>query len=245
MAEGVAAGGKTLTRGVHDDPERPPPPSKDAPKGWTWNRGTRSWQPKQRGEILWRPEASHTASARFTEREKTPPDREESGWFNPPALPEIPGERDPDPRHLSDEPEPGRPLKLADVPQAVKDDIAGLAGLVGTPILAVLQSMDPYCGGAIADAYEGIVDATLPLICRSEKIVKYFSEDTADWMLWGKLALALAPVAKAIGEHHILHTVEVVKDPKTGATSIVRKVPGQPQGDALQPPAAPEFNYAA
>lgn len=245
MAEGVAAGGKTLTRGVHDDPERPPPPSADAPKGWTWNRGTRSWQPKQRGELLWRPEAATNAAARFKPPAEPQPD---SGWFKPPEpppLPEIPGERDPDPRHLSDEAPPDGKLKLADVPQAVKDDIAGLAGLVGTPILAVLQSMDPYCGGAIADAYEGIVDATLPLICRSEKIVKYFSEDKADWLLWGKLALALGPVAKAIGEHHILHTVEVVKDPKTGATSIVRKVPGQPQGDALQPPAAPEFNYAA
>lgn len=236
MPEGVAAGGKRLSKGVHDDPDRPPEPSEAAPKGWTWNRGTSSWQPKVRGKTLWQggDEPAEKVFAAF--------DAGEKGTTEPP---EIPGQRDPDPRHLSDDqPEPAADVE--DVPQQVKDDIAGLAGLVGTPILAVLKSMDPYCGGALADAYEGIVDATLPLICRSSKIVRYFAEDKSDWMLWGKLAIALGPVARAIGEHHILRTVEVVKDEKTGAVQVRPRGPkAAGRGDPLQPPAQPEFQYAA
>lgn len=130
-------------------------------------------------------------------------------------------------------------MRFEDVPQAVKDDIAGLAGLVGTPILALAKSIDPFCGGAFADQFGDILDVTLPLICRSEKIVKYFTEDTADWLLWGKLALALAPVGKAIAEHHIFHTVEVRRDDQ-GNVVILRNVAGD-SGQHLVPPVQPEY----
>jgi hypothetical protein len=139
-----------------------------------------------------------------------------------------------------------RKMSIDQVPKQVQDDIAGMFGLVGTPILAVLRSIDPYCGGALADVFGDVVDTTLPLICRSEKIVKYFSEDTADWLMYGKLAIALAPVGKAIAEHHVFRTVEVVRDEKTGAVSIVRKAAGGDQvAQHLVPPSADPDAYAA
>ena len=133
-----------------------------------------------------------------------------------------------------------------DIPQQVKDDMAGFAGLVATPILALVRSVDPYCGGVLADNFGPILDRTLPIICRSEKIVKYFSEDRADWLLWGKLAMVLAPVGKAIADHHIFKTVRTVRDPVTGAVRIERRYPGDTDhGDHLTPPAQPEYQYAA
>jgi hypothetical protein len=130
------------------------------------------------------------------------------------------------------------------VPQQVKDDIAGLAGLVATPILSLLQAVDPYCGTILAQNFEPVVDATLPLICRSERIVNYFRDETAgDWLLWGKLAMALKPFAQAVVEHHILGRVQVIRDPQTGAVTIERRERGgEPgHGDHLTPHAQPAY----
>ena len=248
MPEGVALAGSVVSGAVHDDPGAAPPPGPEAPKGWTWNRSERAWQPKQRGPVVWLPAGQVPAAADgkgypWWGGQEQPP-----GDLN--ADPGQPG-RDPEPGWMTQQPEPAgkhrRRITQADVPKEIQDDIVGLAGLVGTPILAVLKSIDPYCGGALADAYAGVLDATLPLICRSEKIVKYFSEDTADWLLWGKLAIALAPVAKAIAEHHVFRVVEVVRDQETGAVSIVRNPSGGPDGLAqnLTPPAYQPEQYAA
>jgi hypothetical protein len=138
---------------------------------------------------------------------------------------------------------PAGKLAFADVPKQVKDDIAGLTGLVGVPILSLLQQIDPYCGSALAQNFEPIVDAALPLICRSERIVRYFSEDKSDWLLWGKLALALKPVGQAILQHHVFRTVEVVRDEH----GVPHVLPRSRQGsdDHQTPPVQPEFSYAA
>lgn len=241
MPEGVAvAGGPVLAGAVHDDPSQPPPPGPAAPKGWTWNRSERVWQPRRRGSVKWQPAAGNEpaapeelASVSELGRDPAP------GW----AQPSSAAGRDASAAARGDG---SQQLSFDDVPQQVKDDIAGFAGLVGTPILAVARSIDPYCGGALAENFENVVDKTLPLICRSERIVKYFSEDTADWLLWGKVAMALAPVGKAIAEHHILHTVEVVRDEKTGAVTIKRVSKDGPNlAQTLTPPAADPQAYAA
>jgi hypothetical protein len=156
---------------------------------------------------------------------------------------------DPPPAWAGGQGDEKRPkLTIEQVPQQVVNDIAGLGGLIATPILALAQQLDPYCGGALAASFGDVLDATLPVICRSEKIVRYFSEDQADWLLWGKIAMAAAPVAKAIAEHHIFRTVQVVRDEKTGQVSVVRTRPGPQGGGNLQPPAQPEYDesqYAA
>lgn len=242
MPEGVATADGQVAQGVHDDPDSPPPASAEAPKGWAWRRGSRSWAPRQRGPVLWHGEPGV-------------PGADASG-------PDAGGHREAAPGPEQHDPEPswmrpdggagdsskasGGKLKFDDVPQAVKDDMAGLAGLVATPVLALLQQADPYCGTILAQNFEPVLDATLPLICRSEKIVKYFTEDQADWLLWGKLAMALAPVAKAFADHHIFRTVEVVKDPKTGQVTIQPSKKKQGRADHLTPPVpAQQQQYAA
>ena len=234
--------------GIHDDPDRPPPPdAQRAPKGWTWDRKGRAWKPKIRGRKIPTPEPA-----------STPPEHP-AGDPGPAGVdgPAGPG-TDPDPPYLrggdegqDHEREPGPAadddrIPFDDVPQQVKDDIAGLAGLVGTPILAMLRSLDPYCGTVLAENYEPIVDAALPLICRSSKIVRYFAEDKADWLLWGKLAMALKPVGQAILQHHIFRTVVVDRDPATGIVTVVRVTEGggPGRGDPLQPNVNPA-QYAA
>lgn len=230
MPEGLLIGGK-IAGAVHDDPDSQPAPSEEAPRGWTWNRGSRSWKPKVRGPILW--DGAGAEVPADGPAAKAPQERE----------PEV--DRDPGPRWVAEEKDApaGARVKYEDIPKAVKDDIAGLGGLVATPILALVKSVDPYCGGALADSFGDVMDATLPLICRSEKIVRYFSEDTADWLLWGKLALALAPVGRAIAEHHIFRSVEVRRDEKTGQVMVLRRTAGGE--DHLTPPVQPEYDASA
>ena len=246
MPEDVVTADGQVAPGVHDDPDSPPPPSAQAPKGWAWQRKSRSWAPRQRGPLLW-----HGDTAAQDPGAGGPaPDTGGHGDEAP-----GPQQQDPDPGWMredataagssSSKTAAGPGLKFSEVPQQVKDDMAGLAGLIGTPILAMLKSIDPYCGTVLAENFEPVVDATLPLICRSQKIVAYFTGDKADWLLWGKLAMALAPVGRAIAEHHIFGTVQVVRDENTGVVTILRGAPDDGHGNHLQPPAADAAQYAA
>jgi hypothetical protein len=236
MAESVVTADGQRSQAVHDDPEHAPPPGPGADKGWTWDRGARAWKPKVRGPVLWFPGS----------------DGEKVGAPEPAAEaapgPEPDSGHDPEPAWMQEDSKPARRKRrqsIEDVPKETVDDMAGLAGLVGAPVLALLQQADPYCGSVLAQNYEPIIDAVLPLLCRSEKIVKYFSGDQSDWLLWGKLAMALAPVGRAILEHHVFRSVEVVRDPKTGTTQVVRRETNPGHGDHLVPPAPASFEYAA
>jgi hypothetical protein len=231
MPEGFTTPGGGTAGPVHNDPQRKPAPDAAGPRGYTWNRQSRSWQAKVKGEVLFKPAATtdlpgpggltSPIGAQGTRAGESQGDPD-PGWFGEDAEPQAADGK--------------KRLSLEDVPQAVRDDIAGFAGLVGAPVLAMLQQADPYCGTILAQSFEPIVDACLPLICRSEKIVRYFSGDQSDWLLWGKLAMALAPVAKAVIAHHVTRTVEVVRDPSTGQVNVVERRPGPVQGDHLTPP---------
>lgn len=239
MPEGVAVtGGQVVGEPTFDDPKTPPPDDpKAAPLGWTWSRSERKWRAKK---VAGRGGRTTTSAAPA-----------EPQAAQAPQAGQDRGGKDPDPawfqdRESRDDVGGGRQLSFDEVPQQVRDDIAGFAGLVGAPVLAMLQAADPYCGTALAQAFEPIIDATLPLMCRSERIVAYFTGDKSDWLLWGKLAMALAPVARAIYAHHIAHSVEVVRDPATGQVQFVPVNRGQSEhGDHLTPPQQPEFHYAA
>jgi hypothetical protein len=233
MPEGIAVSGRIVSGGVHDDADSKPEPSAEAPRGWTWDRPNRAWKPKTRGKILW--------------EDGSDPAAESPGPEEPRQQQE---QRDPAPSWAREDDKPGKggsgddgKVPFESVPQSVKDDIAGLAGLVATPILALAQQIDPYCGGALAQCFEPALDATLPLICRSSKIVKYFAEDKSDWLLWGKVAMALTPFAQAVFQHHIVRTVEVVRDEKGDAYVQPRQAAAP--ADHLTPKPQPEFRYAA
>jgi hypothetical protein len=133
-----------------------------------------------------------------------------------------------------------------DVPAEVKDDITGLVGLVAMPILSLWTAVDPYCGAVATEVLDPGMQAALPLICRSSKIVAYFADESNDWLLWGKLAIALKPLGVAVVEHHILGRVRVIRDPQTGLATIERGPRNAVQADPLQPHVQPDpYQYAA
>ena len=129
---------------------------------------------------------------------------------------------DPDPAHLKAS-APRVKRAPPKVTKAVKDDIAASCGMVGMLLLPPIAARDPYCGGALTDNFQAITDAVVPLLCRSATVVGFFTDTTGDFMLWFKLAMALAPVGLAVGEHHVLKTVEIQQDKETGEVFAVKR----------------------
>lgn len=257
MAEGVAVGGKTVAAGVYNNPDSPPPPDAErAPKGWTWRRGTGQWEPSRR---MARGRGAVPASVTPETPAQGSPAAAAAVTGPGPEAEAGPGPGDPDPApgwargELGDQgaaaagPGEGDRTPFDEVPAKVKDDITGLIGLCAVPILSLVQTLDPYCGGVLADTLDPAVEAALPLICRSSRVVAYFADEGADWLLWARLAMALRPVGVAIAEHHIFGRVEIITDAQTGARGWQRKerAAAGPGGDHLTPPAAPEYRYAA
>lgn len=211
MPEGFTAG-EGITHGVHDDPDASPPPGPDAPRGWTWDRKGRHWTARQRGPVLWTAEGAAAG---------TEPDAAAD------ADAAVPGKRDPAPAWQRDDgSKPGagddgkKPWDPKSVSAEVKDDIGGMLGLAAAIVLPAAEHADPHCGGALADNFDRIVEKAIPLICRSERVVKWMQAEGGGFMDWIGLGIALAPVGRAVAEHHILKTVEVVeeKDEATGRT---------------------------
>lgn len=217
MPEGISVGDVTieassLTADKSWSRNHLPPADASAPRGYTWSREEKRPIPKKTGRIIYGEDA-----------DSSPPRASV-------AEPSSRGGEDPAPSWQQPKKHKGK-LKYEDVPQNIKDDIAGLGGLIATPLLALIQQIDPYCGGALAANFTNVLDATLPIMCRSEKLVKYFSEDQADWLLWGKLAMSLAPVGQAILQHHVFRTVKVIRDEH----GIAHVVPNDKSADPLQP----------
>jgi hypothetical protein len=247
MAEGVAVAGKVTGGGALDDRHNKPEADPvNAPHGWAWDRPEARWRPaKKRGNYARKsagdiPSDGLVPSARLGGPDQPREPQRSDGNENV----DRGTSHDPDPGWFGSDDDKPRTRKqtIRDVPQSVQNDIAGFAGLVGAPVLALLQQADPYCGGALAANYEPIIDAVLPLLCRSEKIVAYFTGDKSDWMLWGKLAMALAPVGKAVLDHHVLRRVDVVRNPDTGQVQVVPRRPGGSEhGDHLQPQPQPDY----
>jgi len=117
---------------------------------------------------------------------------------------------DPAPSYAN-RPTPKIPKPPVKITAKTKADMTAAVGMVGMIILPPLAAKDPYCGGALTDNFQAIADALVPLLCRSQAVVSFFTEEASDWMLWFKLAIALAPVVVAVGQHHILKTVKVVE----------------------------------
>lgn len=178
------------------DKDNPPPDDPEAaPNGWVWDKNGRrggGWKPRLRKRF------GHS----------TPP---------PPTLTSDDDISD-DEFSQAEDPPPswadGTPAKTppppAKVTAAVRKELSAAVGMVGMVILPPLVAADPYCGGALRDNFQGIANAVVPLLCQSPRVVAFFTDTASDWMLWWKLAVAMAPVAAAVGRHHVLKTVEVV-----------------------------------
>lgn len=193
MGEGISSGGRQVAAGVKGGrPPQPEPDEERAPLGWTWDAAQNEWRPKKkRGR-------KPSGSAADTPESAAEPS---SGWQ---------AERDPEPARLRDE----RPAQRTAIPVTaeVRDNIAGLMGLLGATVLPPVAQLDPICGGALIDSWPKIADACMPLLCRSQVVVRFVSAGggLGDW---AGLAIALAPVATAIMQHHVLKTIRLEENP--------------------------------
>ena len=197
------------------DKKNPPPddPVK-APHGWMWDRPGKTWRPRKAAAKGGWP--SRRASQQTVESTQQ---FDDMGPFER----DIAGD-DPAPSYAS-RPAPKIKKDPPKVTAATKKDMTAAVGMVGMLVLPPIVRADPYCGGALTDNFQGIADAVVPLLCKSERVVAFFTEEASDWMLWWKLAVALAPVAMAVGQHHLLKTVKVEKDEETGDVYAVSTTP--------------------
>lgn len=211
MPEGVVDGGQAVDAGHESGRMRQS--ARQRPEGvpldWVWDRKTRRWrEPKRPGP---KPGgADGGADPDGAEGDGAEPGG--AGWQ---------ADRDPGAAHLSGDGGDvgGRPRP--EVTDEVKDDVAGLLALLAVPVGALAERKDPYCGGVLADRLPKIVDAAVPLVCRSERVVRWMTADTGGLMDWIGLARALAPVGAAVVKHHVVKTVEVAEDPETGKPVVV------------------------
>jgi hypothetical protein len=200
MPEVVVDGGETVAAGhassrLGGRRRRPD----GIPEEWVYDRQAREWrEPRKPGP---KPGRADGGADRDGDRGDAAGPGPQEGWR---------ADRDPDPAHLAagQPPRGERPR----VSQEIKDDVAGLLGLLAVPVGQALAVRDPYCGGVLAGQLPEIVDRMVPLVCRSQRVVAWLSADTGGLMDWIGLAAALAPVARAVAEHHVLRTVEIVPD---------------------------------
>lgn len=190
MPEGVFDNGAQVDVGVaakavsnRNRGDEPAPDPLVAPKGWRRDRKTGEWVPRQR------------ASASDVDVEVAEPgtSRAESAWVD-----------GPDGRELGAA-ETGRvgPAVLTGQQRA---DLEAVLELLALPVLVPLSVRDPHCGGALVDNWDNIREKSVPVICKSPRLV--------DWLTRGggmldylALAAALRPVGVAVWEHHIVRSV--------------------------------------
>jgi hypothetical protein len=201
MGEGVAAAdGVVIDGATYDDPGREPAPDPQrAPKGWTWSRRDRRWIPRQRVK-------GGDSNSGSNGPETSPGDERPS---------------DPDPAWMRDGKDSGGKAPPLVVTQDVKDNVGGVLGVAGLVVLPAAQRLDPACGGALVDNYENIVNACVPLLCRSETVVRWMTAEKGGLLEWLALGKAVAPVAKVFAQHHIFKTITVAEDAETGDPVVV------------------------
>ena len=202
------------------DRTNPPPDDPDnAPFGYRWNTKSKQWDVKR------------SAGGR----------KSGAGWFGKDSIQngkvadlnkiesevqqvlEDRGFSDPAPAYASKPaPKTRKPRPSAPKVNAkIKADMSAAVGMMMLVTGPAIMSKDPYCGGAFLDNSQKIADAVIPLLCRSHTVVAFFTDSTENgWLLWFNLALALSPVAIAVGKHHIIKSVEIRQDDKTGELFI-------------------------
>lgn len=199
---------------LRDRKNPPPDDAVNAPYGFRWDTRKKEWVTKRSAG------GRKSGAAWFglgKEEPESTPGEEPVISHDPVDGDYFRGARyeDPEPAHMRSRP-PRAPKAPVKITKKAKDDIAASCGMVGMIVLPVVNSRDPYCGGVLTDNFAQITDALVPILCRSQAVVNFFSSDTSDWMLWFKLAMALSPVAVAVGRHHLIRNITIQEDPDTG-----------------------------
>lgn len=202
---------------LRDRTNPPPDDPVQAPYGYRWDTKKREWAVKRSAG------GRKAGSAWFGKKEE--PASDGSADYMADFEEDIKKTyQDPEPSYIKNAPKPPRAKKAPPkVTKAVKDDMTASVGLVGMLILPPIVAKDPYCGEALTENFQGIADALVPLLCKSATVVGFFTDSGSDWMLWFKLAMALAPVGMAVGRHHIVKTVEIQQDKETGDMYVVAR----------------------
>jgi hypothetical protein len=105
------------------------------------------------------------------------------------------------------------PPPRVEVSDEIRDDVSALVMLLALPAGALAEWVDPYCGHVFAGQLPEIVEAATPIVCRSGWARRLVTADGGGQVLeWIVLVKALAPVAAAVGRHHILKTIQIVKE---------------------------------
>lgn len=193
MAEGISDGGQRADAGHESGRPSGRRRPDDVPAGHVWDRQAKTWrEPRKPGP----------RNAAGGDGEADNGEDRDGGWR---------ADRDPGAAHLSGgAPEPEAPGRK--VSQEDRDDVAGLLALLAIPVGALAELRDPYCGAVFADSMPRIVSAATPIVCRSDKVMRWLTAGSGGLMDWIGLARALAPVAGAVVHHHVLRDVQLVSE---------------------------------
>lgn len=123
----------------------------------------------------------------------------------------------------------------------IRADAKGKLTLFGVLIATPLTMVDPYCGDALSDNLDNMIDKAMPIIGRSPAAIKFLTGTSGGIMEWLALLQACWPVVVAIYAHHLGRTV--VRDINTGRFIKVNKQ-GQ-RIDATMPPVPDTYEYSA
>jgi hypothetical protein len=105
------------------------------------------------------------------------------------------------------------------IPRGVARDVEGkVAFMLSTTAMAV-GLVDDYCGNSILENTPRISKALTPILCQSPGVVAWFTK-TSNVMLYVNLAMALAPVAMAIMNHHLGPKEDKIPVPGNGQMNI-------------------------
>ncbi len=192
--EGVKESGAAgvVDAGAGDQP--PPDDLELAPYGWMRDAKTKTWRARKKAGRAGLPAAKP---------------EDDGGQAPDQGQAAAPAGRDPEPARLSSA-QPGKnaPPKIT---QETRDDIAGIVALLYSLPADFLVMMDPYCFGALNQSLEQVIDATVPIICRSQLVVDFVTGKQG-LILYIKLAAALRPFLTAVWAHHVIHIVTLEKD---------------------------------
>jgi hypothetical protein len=190
---------------VIDLRDRSNPPVDDpikAPYGYRWDTRGKEWVVKRSAG------GRKSGSAWFGKSEPSPePEVEEQVQY-------VRG--DPEPAWMN-KPAPKVVKRAVKVNKQIKDDMSAAVGMMMMVTGPAIMAKDPYCGTAFLENSQKITDAAIPLLCRSQTVVAFFSDTSENgWLLWFQLAIALSPVVVAVGKHHIIKSVEIQQDEESG-----------------------------
>ncbi len=175
--------------------QEPPPDPETAPYGWMRDPKTKSWRPRKKAGRAGLPAKAGTEDEGGAAEEGT------AAGAGP--------ARDPEPARLTSVQDgPRQPPKIT---AETRDDIAGMVALLYSIPADFLVMMDPYCFGALNQSLDGVISATVPIICRSQLVVDFVT-GRQGLILYIKLAVALKPFLTAVWAHHVTHTVSLDKD---------------------------------